>query len=598
MHAASRRPRLLETIFVVVVLGGFVLFVAPTLGQPLLERHAFRQTQTAYTARIFHEQGIDLLNPKLPVFGEPFEVPFEFPLFQAAASVVMDAGVRDDVAMRLTGLACFLLTALLLCGLVRRVDSRVSGLAALVAFVSTQFAVLWSRSSMIEYLATAGAVGFAWATIVWRENRRPSVGGLALAAGLVGMLVKPTTAVFWVLPVLGYRPSTRRAGQRGTDALSLVALVMIPLLAAVLWTRHADAIKAATPATAWLTSSALGDWNFGTFDQRLDLDVWEEIGDRLLDYILGPAGVALLVVAVIGVVMSSQRLFWLGIALAAVLPPLVFTNLYHVHDYYLAAITPAIAALIGLGVGSAWRLLSRRMFAFGLAAVIVLHLATSAHELKRSYWAQAFAHDPGAWPRLLANEVAARTRPDDRVAIVGLDWSPEVLYYAKRWGHMVVERNRDRAFDAIHTDGYRYLLVADPANADLTPLSRWTWLGALSPYSYAIADEAEDLESAQFVATEDGGAVVSPGKELRQGIRVACGKRVRLPTGQHGTLIRVRNPSPEARVSVTDELAPLPARRAIFVDPQLLDAGSLTLTCSGRPALVVDVLEAPFPSAS
>ncbi len=106
----------------------FVVVVVTTLGQPLLERHAFRQTQTAYTARIFHEQGIDLIHPKMPVLGEPFEVPFEFPLFQAAASLVMDVGVRDDVAMRLTGLTCFLLTALLLYGLVRRVDGRVSGL--------------------------------------------------------------------------------------------------------------------------------------------------------------------------------------------------------------------------------------------------------------------------------------------------------------------------------------------------------------------------------------------------------------------------------------------------------------------------------------
>ena len=194
------------------MLVAFVLVVLPTLGQPLLERHGFRQTQTAYTARIYHEQGIDLIHPKLPVLGEPFEVPFEFPLFQAAASVVMDAGVRDDVAMRTTGLLCFLLTALLLYGLVRRVDGRVSAVAALVAFVATPFALLWGRTSMIEYLATAGAVGFAWATIAWREERRPAVGGLALAAGLVGMLVKPTTAVFWILPALAYQPTSGRQG--------------------------------------------------------------------------------------------------------------------------------------------------------------------------------------------------------------------------------------------------------------------------------------------------------------------------------------------------------------------------------------------------
>ena len=71
-----------------------VLIHLPTLGAPLLDRHPFRQTQTAFTARIFHEQGIDLLHPKLPILGAPWEVPFEFPLFQAVAAVVMDVGRR------------------------------------------------------------------------------------------------------------------------------------------------------------------------------------------------------------------------------------------------------------------------------------------------------------------------------------------------------------------------------------------------------------------------------------------------------------------------------------------------------------------------
>src|SRR3990172_12922435 len=98
----------LEALTVVGALAIAVAVRAPTLDQPLLEAHSFRQTQTAYTALVFHEQGIDLLHPKMPVLGAPFEVPFEFPLFQAGASLVMDAGVRPDVALRLSGLACFL----------------------------------------------------------------------------------------------------------------------------------------------------------------------------------------------------------------------------------------------------------------------------------------------------------------------------------------------------------------------------------------------------------------------------------------------------------------------------------------------------------
>ena len=101
-HAlAARSPRLAvaratEAIALVVVLAALVVYVAPTLDAPLLEKHAFRQTQTAWTARVFHEDGVDLLHPKLPVFGEPFEAPFEFPLFQALATVPMAAGVAED----------------------------------------------------------------------------------------------------------------------------------------------------------------------------------------------------------------------------------------------------------------------------------------------------------------------------------------------------------------------------------------------------------------------------------------------------------------------------------------------------------------------
>jgi hypothetical protein len=597
IRAGSLSGRKAEAAFVAATVATFVVVVATTLGQPLLERHAFRQAQTAYTARIFHEQGIDLIHPKMPVLGEPFELPFEFPLFQAAASLVMDVGVRDDVAMRLTGLMCFLLTALLLYGLVRRVDGALSGLAALVAFVSTPFAVLWSRTSMIEYLATAGAVGFAWATIAWRENRRPAVGGLALAAGLVGMLVKPTTAVFWMLPALGYRPTSPPHGGRRTGALWLIALVLAPLAVALLWTRHADAVKAASPTTAWLTSDALQEWNFGTLSQRLDPGTWSVILGRLLDYILGPVGVALIAVAIVAAVRSSQHLFWLGIGLAAVLPPLVFTNLYVVHDYYLAAVTPAVAALVGLGFGHLWRLLPRRAPVQGLAAAAALFVASGMLVLDRSYWAQAYANDPGPGTLPLAHEVSSVTRPSDRVGVIGLDWSPSVLYYANRWGLMVVERNAEVSYGLMREAGYRYVVIAEPNDGDLSPLERWHWVGALGTHTYGIADSATELPESPFVATDDASSLPA-GPVLKRRLRIRCGAPAKIPRGARGTLILLSDPEPTTRIKVSDGLAPLPARRAIYVARELADAGALTLMCTGQESLTLDIRDAPSPLSS
>jgi len=257
----------------------------PTLGQPLVEHHEFRQTQTAYTALLFHEDGVDLLHPKLPVLGEPFEAPFEFPLFQAVAAAAMSWGLSPDVAMRTSALACFVLSAVLLWGLVRHVAGRRAALVALALFLFSPFALLWSRASLIEYLAVAGALGWLWAGLLWRDRRRPAYAVAAVVAGLVCMLVKPTTGALWVLPLLAYTAATERPGWRDwlrarlDPVLGLI--VTVPFLAALAWTRHADAVKAASDATAWLTSAHLTTWNFGTLDQRLVLGNWSRIVGRM-----------------------------------------------------------------------------------------------------------------------------------------------------------------------------------------------------------------------------------------------------------------------------------------------------------------------------
>ena len=92
----------------------YVIGVLPSLGQSLLETHAHRQTQTAYTAVLYAERGIDLLRPPLPILGPPGSIPQEFPIVQALGSLLISGGVGADLAMRLVGLATFVASAVLL----------------------------------------------------------------------------------------------------------------------------------------------------------------------------------------------------------------------------------------------------------------------------------------------------------------------------------------------------------------------------------------------------------------------------------------------------------------------------------------------------
>jgi 4-amino-4-deoxy-L-arabinose transferase-like glycosyltransferase len=593
--SSPRAARVAEVVAVLAVLAALVVYVAPTLGAPLLEKHAFRQTQTAWTAREFHERGIDLLHPKLPVLGAPFEVPFEFPLFQALATVPMDLGVAEDTALRLTCLICFVLTALLLWGLVRYVAGPVSGIGAVVAFAFTPLALVWSRTSMIEYLATAGAVGFAFALVRWRDRRHPLLLATAIAAGLVGMLVKPTTAVFWILPALAYHPRARADSRQRRRVDPWLALaIVLPLVAGALWTRHADAIKAASPQTEWLTGWSLRQWNFGTLGQRLDPHAWRLVFQQDVVNVLGRYAL-LLVPAAIAVWRSPQRLFWLAVASAAVLPPLVFTNLYVVHDYYAVALSPAAAAIVGLGAGWVWSIVRPRWLV-ALLPCAMLFLAWGTLEHGRGYWLRIHGgyDDPQVMP--LAAEIDAGTASEDLVATVGLDWSPAVLYYARRRGDMVTGQAQDAALDAIRKDGYRYMLLADPPD-ELGFLARWDWVGALGPHLYGIAESAARLPRADFVSTSDPRPIARLDREPSvpdTPDTLTCGVGTRVRGGREGTWLLISDPAPVAWLSVGG-LAPLPARDAVFVAPALEENGTIVVTCSGARSLTVRrVVDAPL----
>jgi hypothetical protein len=371
----------------------------------------------------------------------------------------------------------------------------------------------------------------------------------------------------------------------------------VPFVAAVAWTRHADAIKAASPVTEWLTSSNLERWNFGWPAQRLDPSAWHSILQHTVPSLLGLYAL-LLVPAAIAAWRSTQRLFWFAVASAAILPPLVFMNLYVNHDYYPAAISPAIAALVGLGGGWVWFAVRPRWLVAALPFAAVL-LAWGTLELGRGYWLRIHGgyDDPQVMP--LASEIAAHTATDDLVGTVGLDWSPAVLYYARRRGNMVTAHARDAGLDAIHDDGYRYLLVADPQSEDLGFMDRWGWVGALGPHLYGLADVATRLPDTDLLATNPGPSladaldhaapVVGPPGSLK------CSVGTRIRAGRSGTWLLFAEAAPGARVTV-DGLAPVPARSAVFASPRLAEDGTLVVSCEGRDELgLLRVVDAPPP---
>jgi hypothetical protein len=397
------------------VLGSLALRIR-TLGQPLVEAHTFRQTQTAYTALIYHRQGIDLLQTPLPVLGPPWVVPFEFPLFQGIAALVMDAGVPTEIALRSTSLFFFVVSAALLWAIVRLEADMRAAAVAVAAFALAPLGLLWSRTSTIETIAVAAALAAILEALRWDRGGSRAHLAAAIAMASLAALLKITTAAIWLAPAILLLRRSRVAA---------IAIVATAAAVGLAWTGYTDAIKAASPATAWLTSISLRDWNFGTIAQRLDLATWRTIFTSWLP------GLGLVVFLAPFVVWRSRIGLW---ALATLLlGPLVFTNLYLVHDYYWMAVGPAAAILIGEVASRAFRLRSSVWRGASIGILVGL-FALSFHVYPRWF----LMLRPGAGVALLdrAAQIRAATTPSDLIAIDGYGWSPELLFYADRRGYM------------------------------------------------------------------------------------------------------------------------------------------------------------------
>jgi hypothetical protein len=192
----TRARRHLMVFVVMLVLSA--PFRLMNLGQPFTDEHEFRQTQTALSVWDMRAHGISLLHPKLPLFGPPWECPFEYPVFQlVAAGVDSIAPWKNlDISIRLTSLAFFYLTAVALYLLTRLLFRK--GEAALFVtaiFLFSTYNIFWSRTSMIESTATFFALAYLLTFLRWTHKPSWVLFSLCLIFGMLGALTKITTFV-------------------------------------------------------------------------------------------------------------------------------------------------------------------------------------------------------------------------------------------------------------------------------------------------------------------------------------------------------------------------------------------------------------------
>ena len=448
------------------------------ISRPITDPYSFRQSQTAWLIRYLSERGLDLFSGFLPVLGAPWQLPFEFPLYQNIAALLVAAVGSVEVAGRLVSIGSCFVAAGIFHGLVRHYLGGACALLSTGVFLFAPYSIFWSTAVIIDFFALALSLGFLWGIHHFAQTRRAYYLLIATACAAAAGAVKLPSLLFYIMPGAWmlydrWRIVWDELNQNQKFRLTLLVLLcaVVSMLPFVVWTQYADAVKNAHHFTVFATSYRLHNWYFGSAAQILDLWGIARVISRMLEnFGLRGFSVLLLLGVARGISRRDTRGFVCSFLLQLLLTIVVFRNLHLAHHYYQISIFPAVSMFIGLGflcVGDFFR----RQKALGVGLVLVA-MTLSRIERIENYLATIYspAKVPDGYKRMreLGLIIKAETQPNDRIGIVGQEtWDPSILYAADRYGFMVRSEAEVEWKSYVTSECYDYILFIAGASQQI-----------------------------------------------------------------------------------------------------------------------------------
>lgn len=465
-----------------------------SIPQPLLGPHNFRQTQNAISSYYSVKEHGSVFNNFMPVLGRPWDLPTEFPLFQYLAGCLhWGTSCPLDAAGRLLS-ACFWLAAVAMgLSLLRFLGvSREDLWIPAVILLSSPLYLFWGATYMMETLAVFLATAFLYCTVrcsteitrassVW-PGLEGGPGGAwwpwCVAALVIGILAALQKASTWVIAfgiailLIGWAVRRQPIRRIVISNVWLAPLFLVPYLIARVWFDYGDRLKQENPFVREMfvfTNPKFRDWNYGTFEQKMSMQTWTTIAAHMRESVfvsIPPFDhMAVVLILIAGAVLSRTRRPQIGALLAGFAAgPLIFTNLYYVHNYYAAATGIWLLLALSLAIVGVAEMWPGRRWPRLAALTLTVVVASAGF----GTWVTGFLPVLRSFPnhdqlRAAWTEPVQRIVPAPRtLLILGSTWNPTSLYYAERKGIAWPDETLDRFPDSRFAEA-RELLQPDEA---------------------------------------------------------------------------------------------------------------------------------------
>ena len=328
-----------------------IFFWIITLNQPLIDKHSFRQTQTALTVLFNPNLITNFLNYKTPVLGFPWQIPFEFPLFQIFVSSISKVlPINISILGRLTSIILGISCLIPIRKILNIFNINSLGIKAFfILYFSSSIYLYWNRAFLIESTALFFSL---WSVYLYLKilNKIRNCGlskGLIIQTFLLfatltlSMLVKITTAfpiliIFFIdiLRIFFYNIYFSKQ-YKYISAISIFCIICLASsLIYYFWNDYTNSIKLENYFSSFLLGSNIKNFVFGNIFQRFSISLWGKVVIFRCFYILGVIPILFLTYKIFPITNLKLKVFLIYNFFLFLFPLIFFTNLHNVHEYY------------------------------------------------------------------------------------------------------------------------------------------------------------------------------------------------------------------------------------------------------------------------
>ncbi len=460
MQKSQKNKQLLATITLAIILFVGLILRLYKINSPLADYHSWRQADTASVAKIFAEEGFDLLKPRyhdLSSVQSGKENPeglrmVEFPIYNAAvAFVYKQIGMLPvEVYGRIVSIFAALLSIAIIFYLMKKEYDLKTAAIAGFSFATLPFIVYFTRVVLPEPTAVAFlmlAIFFAY-LFSYEEYRRKAIlfYFISLIFFALSLLVKPTT-IFYAIVIfyLIYRRYDIFAFTRPQTYLYFITAV-IPV---ALWRFYILKYPEGIPAFSWLTTTVNTPRGLENIFFKPSFFYWVFF-QRINNLILGGFLTFFLIYALV----RTRNALVISFLLSSLAYLFTFQGGNVQHEYYQTLIFPTIAILIAAGFHEYYRQTKHKFLTYPVFIIIFAFSWYFSFKLVKPYY---------NIPSDLINYatiIKSFTNKDDLI-ITDRNGDTTLLYLSDRKGYPVFPDD----FEKLRKQGYKYFATDKPEAA-------------------------------------------------------------------------------------------------------------------------------------